>query len=586
MTPETSPSTSFEQSLSRRNELVQQREALSHEIVVMSRTLNAARPINRLPKETLAEIFHQLQVRRDFSFEKNEWYTVAAVCKHWYEVANSCASLWRRMSFDTHSGLSIANEFSVGSSGASLLREWGRPAFAWAPVDTAMLNRRFDVQYHRLHAAVCTHEDNFRRLFERYAPLTELLELKCDNVSLRNDEGYLDPEFHNPDDLDFSDRHREALQLPVDPNLFPCLRYLSLITASIKPNPVPLPSLRRLQLSNCARMTISIDEFLVFISGCTALEELYLRTFRPADPAFPGVAWDWDLGSGEPLAPNTLPATLEKLYIHDFPPFTARMLEGMAVSKATELTVSVNADADTDDDAYDFTVDPPLYTALPKKRTHMDVLHGVMAIHVRFDTPTVYRIVARTSREHGPITIAAVVPSSTTVSQEYLPDIFTDLVELYGSEPIIDLTIVATNTNLWTKIEETDWADVLRPFSQLEHLGVLFHPDNRLPRAGEDDPLMTLMSVLGGSQEDEDKLCPKLKCLTLHSSDVKPSASASRTERIMNCLRSRKAHGQSLDRLSVVHERNSESVKDLFWAEMEHINNIVTFEDAARFWTP
>ncbi|KAI0656064.1 hypothetical protein C8Q70DRAFT_389768 [Cubamyces menziesii] len=576
MTPETSPSTPFEQSLARRNELVQQREALSHEIVA-----------------TLAEIFHHFQVRRDFSFEKNKWYTVAAVCKHWYEVANSCASLWRRMKFDTHSGLSIANEFSMGSSGASLLREWGRPAFTWAPVDTAMLNRRFDVQYHRLHTAVCTYEDNFRRLFERYAPLTELLELKCDNVSLRNDEGYIDPEFHDPDDLDFSDRYREALQLPVDPTLFPRLRYLSLITASIKPNPVPLPSLRRLQLSDCVRMTISMDEFLAFISGCTALEELYLRTFRPADPAFPGVAWDWDQGSGEPLTPMTLPTTLQKLYIHDFPPFTARMLEGMAVSKPTELTVSVNADAESDDDAYDFTVDPPLYTALPKKRAHMDVLHGVKTVHVRFDTPAVYRIVARTGQEHSPITIAADVPSSTSVSQDYLPDIFADLVELYGNEPITDLTIVAPNTKLWKEIEDSDWADVLRAFSQLERLGLLFHADDRLPLADEDDPLMTLISVLGGSQEDEDELCPKLECLTLHSSDVKPSASASRTEQIVNCLRSRKARGHPLHRLSVVHERNSESVKDLIRAEMEHINSvfepvvdIVTFEDAAGFWNP
>lgn len=567
-----------------------QREALNCKIAAMGRALNASQPISRLPIEALAHIFLQLQ---GSCLEPNQWYVVAAVCRHWYEVANSCASLWRRITFDEFSGLSISHDFFRGSSGISLLRDWGHLAYCprWDLNDVAMRKHLFNTEHHRLSAAFCAYGNNFRRLFERYAPLTELLELKCDNTPMCH--GVWDPDV--PHGLgypgwSYSERYKEALQLPTNSMLFPRLRCLSLVTASFKPNPTPIPSLRRLQLSDCVRMSISMAEFLAFISGCTALEELALRTFRPTDTIFTGASGRAK-DNTVPLTPVTLPASLKKLYIHDFPLFTARMLEGMLVSKSTDLTVSVKLDASGDDNTCDLAAVPPLpvYTALPRERAHMDIIRGVNVVHVRFDTSGSYSIVAqRSGHELGIITMTANVVTKVP------PDIFTDLIELFGREPITDLTVVVLNPERWTSIDSEDWTRFLCSFPRVERLGVLFHPGDRLPRASEEDQLMTLMGVLGDDRGCGEEIFPVLECLTLHSSDMhdmKSSGDASRTTRIVDCLLNRFVRGHPLSQIRIVHEPTSEYITNATRAEVDHCMGLferyvgaVSCEDAADFW--
>ncbi|KAI0323937.1 hypothetical protein GY45DRAFT_1332092 [Cubamyces sp. BRFM 1775] len=540
----------------RKDELVRQKEEFEHKIIVISREFNATRPINNLPVETLLDIFHHVQAIEETGM-KRRWYAVAAVCRHWRDVANSssCASLWRQMSFTTFSGLVSSDTFLTGS-GATFLGEWGRSDFITEVINsTSGRNRLLETEAWELERAVCAYNEGtlVQHLLEQYAPLTEVLEVHCHYVP-----------GHHGDDVDYSERYGEALQLRIDPRMFSRLQCLSLYTAGLKPNPSPLPFLRKLRLSYCVRTSISMDDFFAFITGCYALEELSLCKFRPADPAFPDVVRGRkNLEKIAPLTPVALPASLRKLRLHDFAPFTARILQGMSVARSTDLYVTMDGHVRSLDRAYRRKTLPPLYTVFPPDTARIDILHAANNVHIYFDTPNVYRIFARSSEEaHGSVTIAADVPAPAVLGKSmphnrsranYRPDLFMDLVELFSRAPVSNLTIVALNPKRWKTLTIADWAGVLRAFPLLKRLGVVFHPPgDRLLGVGQGDPLMVLMTALGTLTDDEDELCPRLECLALHSSDVDPHAETARTARIIDCLRNRKAHGFPLTQLRIL----------------------------------
>ncbi|KAJ8483271.1 hypothetical protein ONZ51_g4827 [Trametes cubensis] len=556
----------------------------------MSREFNATRPINTLPVEILLNIFLNLQTIEEPGGQIG-WYGVAAVCRHWRDVANSssCASLWRQMSFTTSSGL-ISTDIFLTGSGATFLGGWGHSKFITETMNSSLGRKRLlGAQGTELEPSVCDYDNGapVQCLLERYAPLMEVLEVDCHYVP-----------GHHGDDVDYSERYGEVLLLSIDPRMFARLQCLSLYTAGLKPNPAPLPSLCRLHLSYCICTSMSMEDFFAFVTGCQALEELSLCKFRPADPAFPDVVRGRkDLEKIAPLTPVTPPAALRKLHLHDFAPFTARILQGMSLARSTDLSVTMDGHIRTLDQAYRCKTVPSLYTAFPLNSTHLGVLHGVTAVHVYFGTPTVYRIVARSGEEgHGSVTITADVPAPAAYQStpqhkaraKYRPNRSKDLIELFGGAPVSDLTIVAPNAEHWKTLTGADWANTLRSLPFLKRLSVIFHPaGDCLLGVGEDDPLMTLITVLGTPPDDEDELCPHLECLTLHSSDVDLGveiARTARTARIVDCLRIRKARGFPLAQLHILFDPDqgsSDDERERYARVFTPHVDVVDFEDTA-----
>ncbi|KAI0323938.1 hypothetical protein GY45DRAFT_498717 [Cubamyces sp. BRFM 1775] len=568
---------SVEQYVARMCQLMRQKEELQREMLAMSYEFNATRPVNKLPIEILVDIFRYVQAI-GYHGEKRSWYTVAAVCKHWRELANSssCGSLWRQVAFNKSTELILSDVFFIGS-GIPLLEGWGQPNFITNTIETSQGRARLlEREYQEVKAGANAYKSGpqFASVLEWYAPLVEVLEV---DFTLTADQ------------MDYPVYRGEGEAIPeiqpirVNLSLFPRLQCLSLIAADLEFDPVPHPSIRKLHISESYWMDMSMDDFLVFISGCGSLEELRLHDFRPADLA--SLGYREDDGDTTLLTPVALPAHLRRLEIHDSSLSTARILRRLYVSQWTNLSLTIVGHASRDSDNSGYTADMPLYTALPSNTTHIAVLHCMNSIYVRFDRPTVYYIVALSSQEgHGSVRITADVPEKShwesyrsffedlgdfnpeEARVKYRPDIFADLTKLFGRAPVAEITIVSTNPDRWKILSEADWAGMLQSFPLLKRLGVLFHSVQQAPRNDEDDPLMALVTALSDSRGDacQCELCPELECLTLHSSDVALDAeTASRTNRIADCLRDRKIHGRALSHLRILLERDAHSVSDV-----------------------
>ncbi|KAJ8483254.1 hypothetical protein ONZ51_g4828 [Trametes cubensis] len=397
---------SIEQYIARRDRLVRQKEGLDRELLAISREFNAARPINKLPIEILVDIFQYVQALGYYR-EKRSWFAVAAVCKHWREVANSssCGSLWRQVSFKTSAELILRDVFFIGS-GTIFLEEWGSPDFITDTIKTSQGRARLlETEYQQIRAGGRAYKSGlqFAHVLEWYAPLIEVLEV---HFKLTNEQiNY--PEYCGDDEV-----IPEIEPIRVDLSLFPRLQCLSLVAADLEFNPHPHLFLRKLHITEGDWMGMSMDEFLAFISGCVSLEELRLHDFRPTDFAFS----DYGEESGyirkaTPTVPVALPTHLRKLQIHDTASYTARILEGVSVSQWTHLSLTIVGYACRNDDGSDYTAVMPLYTALPPDTSYIAVLHCMDSVYVRFDSPTVYHIVARSRQEgHGSVSLTAQVP--------------------------------------------------------------------------------------------------------------------------------------------------------------------------------
>ncbi|KAI0656067.1 hypothetical protein C8Q70DRAFT_935884 [Cubamyces menziesii] len=549
---------SLEQFLSFRDELLERKAALERELIPASRRFNASRPVNRLPVELLIIIFCYLQVRDGGYYDERWYYRVAAVCKYWHDVASDCLVLWRHIMLDDSYSIFGSTDVFLARTVIPRMRAWrGVPKFS----DNALgdpSKRLMDVQYRPHDLEVCSEKGGLRRVLEASASLVEVLEVDCereDEPRKRRARGPWDDE-DEEDEEAVKHHYREALRLPVDPTLFPNLCSFTLTTAAFAPQPVPLPSLRRLRLSNCMEMQTTIDELLVFISGCQTLEELTLHLFRPNDDKLPSPLTPESLKQTPPVTPVLLPATLRKVSITDFAPYTARLLQGMAIPSGAELSIELTST--TGSPLSDWPPDWPLHTAFPSVKFHIGVFYFVHAVCVKLNSWT-YNITGfACGGFNNKVSVTTKIGDS--LGCEYLPKFLADLTELFRESPVTDLTINAAG-EAEEELYEDEWDKLFEALPCLERLRIVM---DIYAITGNTDSIATMLSVLGGAyvfDDDAELPCPALKSLTLYFRDKQVEADV--TPGLEDCLKKRKDRGVPVAELCILLHREAEPDADL-----------------------
>ncbi|KAI0325220.1 hypothetical protein GY45DRAFT_277611 [Cubamyces sp. BRFM 1775] len=546
---------SFEALTARCDELVEQQTALGRELASIRRAYNASRPINKLPVELLIMIFQLLQVRCG-KFNPS-WYAVAAVCKHWYRLANDITTLWRRIDFRfmtqvcdvflTRPGMRTAD-----SSG--WLPEFKNSSFEHVRGRLMGTNRKFEVP------AKCCFRAQALRYLARFATFTEVLEVQDDRRVGVSEEGYVNRERSAKADVRaFRNRYSTNLALHMDPATFPRLWSLSLVTVAFAPNLVSIPTLRELYLSDCVCTSTSMRDFLAFISGCQALEVLKLRLFRPKDGHLPATIEKKAPRSIPPLTPVVLPVTLREVHITDIAPWTARLLQGMSLPKSINLLITMIAGRDPPPSNRAW--DTGIYTAFPAQKSRMDVLRCVDTVRVDVDADAlVYRIAAHSSAGGGS-TLKINADIRDAPLGEYLPDFLPELAKLFHKAPLTDLTIAAAG-ELYEAVCEEDWESALGPFPCLKRLAVSVQVTGE---SSHPHPLVPMLKVLGSPRDDGTELCSGLNVLVLDFPDTQREAAM--MANVEECLRERAARGRSLSHIDILLDRDSESGAD--WAARE-----------------
>ncbi|KAI0656083.1 hypothetical protein C8Q70DRAFT_390225 [Cubamyces menziesii] len=561
----------------RHQELTKQRAALDRELLSVSHALNAMQPANKLPVELLIKIFSMIQVDNGEYTER--WYSVAGVCKYWYEVANNCISLWRRVKLGSSIHLV---DVSLARPDVTVEGVRGRlPDFVNnSPALERIRGHIMDVSQHRTHgrrSRGCYLQNALRRI-GKMAMLVEVLVVhdKRPRLSISEDHseeyGYSNGPEEDGEDSDergqymdittFEGRFTATLEIPVDSEMFPRLQSLTLITA-VPSRFVPPPTLRTLHLYDCVRMSLTMGTFLTLISQCQALEELTLRRFRPMDDHLPASIERDAPKNITPIRPVALPKSLRKVSMQDIAPWTARLLEGMALSGRIYLRVAMTGGSDCL--PLDQFWNTALYHAFPYSKAHLRPLRRADTVRIELDTAAIrYRITAHSSikqRENG--AFVAISNNEFVHRTNCIPSLLRDVCKLFHKAPVADLTIAVLGTLGLKKAGEDHWAAALKSLPRLRCLAVSLRVKTK---PGCSDPLMDMLKVLGRPCSDGTEICPKLEALTLHFVDTNHETAM--LPSVEDCLKCRAARDYRVYRLIITLNRLSWKSADE-WAAIE-----------------
>ncbi|KAH9895606.1 hypothetical protein C8Q73DRAFT_789405 [Cubamyces lactineus] len=593
-----------------RNQFIKQQAALSREILSMSRAFNASQPINQLPPELLSRVFYFLQGNDDNRYNRH-WYCVAAVCSYWREVANDCMLVWKRITLILRSRSSYAH-----SSNLFLTRPGVPIPARWRPTGGFQIGpfERFEPEvegrimgpqdryYYSpsfLSCSACT-QAKLSYLLQEWAILTEDMSVHAwrelsDRDSTVSDDQETDDEYEDEDEADgrrkrdWRDDVRDsfkrefhavaALHMPADPATLSRLKSLTLLTIDIV-NLIPLPNLRKLELSKCLEGSVSTSAFFAFISGSQALEELTLRMFRLKDDHLPGVIGQTILGPIPPLRPVSVPMSLMVVTIEDVAPWTARILEGMFLGKKIKLSVSMTAG--TDPPTSPCIWDTPVHTAVPVERSHIDVFRCADTLWVDTDRLT-YHIFANTPEsepEHATLTITADVERESrdwdSRTSYHLPAFLTDLVRLFHKSPVVNLTVCADGT-INQSLTEENWAHMFKHLSYIRQLAMSMNFSVRVQSpARTNDHLSPVFKILSRSAKKGNTLCPNLETLIIRFHGRQQETSS--IPNLLEYLRIRYARGRALTHIRIMldghHDMNDADRAALKQSALERYRNI------------
>ncbi|KAH9895591.1 hypothetical protein C8Q73DRAFT_688591 [Cubamyces lactineus] len=514
----------------RHKEIVEQQMALAHELVSISRALNASRPINKLPVELLVKIFYCLQMHNGIYNES--WYSVAAVCKLWHDVAQGCMSLRRRITVGPRFGFRLVNLFLARPGVLEAGFKGYLPMIHESNAEhvESVRDRVMCVKYASdKRVEGCYHERALRHI-EKFAMLTEVLVVLGKGYKLFNehedDDGHIEDRVSDSDDPDelhqkqgvpgYQGHFAATLELAVDSAMFPNLQYLTLFTAALDTSSVSLPALRKLHLHDCTRMSMSLPTFLTFISQCQSLEILVMTLFRPKDDHLPTCLPEAAPLEITPLLPVALPGSLRMVAIEDIAPWTARILEGMSLPERTNLLVNMTGTLDHQNDwKREWAGYLQLHSALPPRRSHIEVLRfaDTIRIHVDKDRHTSYRIVARSSWDKRKGTLALLWGHKWGSSKYCESNFLSDLTNIFCEATIVCLTIVIRG-RISLSLDKVKWTIALKALPALKSLAVTIDIAVEQERWSNTDTFLVLEFRFLDAKNEEDAISTIKECLS------------------------------------------------------------------------
>ncbi|KAI0337482.1 hypothetical protein BDW22DRAFT_1488256 [Trametopsis cervina] len=450
-------------------------DRLDSSVLTASRSVGALRnafaPVNILPSEVLAHIFHllSLQTNTPPSFlpdlttrrDPYAWISVTHVCRYWRATALAFPTLWS--SIDSSSPL--ASLAFLARSAATPARLYLRDAVHNGGVRPCLDRARFLQAF--AHHSTRLVELHVQPAF-KYGPVL----LRC---------------FHAP---------------------APELRALSLVLNLHKEgaHELPLlfgghlPAVEKLTLANFSQWSLHqfgsrlthlclldqplrgrmpMDRFMDFLRGCELLEELVLIDAGPC--TFDNAAGIGD-GDKDPVALNRL----RTLHIGDWtmPQAVARFLAHLVIPSTTKIFIWADCL---------FRRDETLSMLLPSNLEHLRPFHNLRALHLTY-RPAMRDYPQLLSVQDGVLVFYLHLAMATT--DEMLQSTFTP----FDLGHIQELTV---GIHSEPELSESAWRSIFETMPLLHTLNILRRPSRPILAALSQGPL------------SEDLLCPELTHLTI-----------------------------------------------------------------------
>ncbi|KAI0643425.1 hypothetical protein C8Q79DRAFT_1012704 [Trametes meyenii] len=494
--PPSLSSSSLEEMLAVRNDLIKQKVDLERRILDMDIRLNSWAPINQLPNELLVQIFRnvqQLAVKEEL-YEHNKtivaWYPLLGVCRAWHSLACGTPILWRRFGVCVCMHIDLFRLFLERSGTASLNVSFVavRSIMPFLEKLKQPLSRLHTISFTILAPSQAKPLSRFLR--RNNVPMLERLEVTFGRYDSTET---VFAWFEGDDDSDESDEdeddHKDYLEdgdslffFAPQEGQFPHLKEIILRNIALAPLPFMASSLLILDLTNCLTNLCPLVRFLRFLAGCRSLLHLRLQRYN-----FPE-------SNDRELRRISLSPTLITLSIGDIATYAARLLNLLDVPATATVTVTKLP--------YYGIVDDRLGECLPEDRTGLPLLRRLTSLEVDYhDFEGAYSFHAWAGPERFSLTDAL---GAT-------PDILEVLLEVFGDSPLLDIKLIDCHGNQILSADSDDWSCTLDLFRTLKRLVVLSHDTWSGPQTGR-----ALFKALRLVQESGPTLlCPDLQELAI-----------------------------------------------------------------------
>ncbi|OSC99603.1 hypothetical protein PYCCODRAFT_819893 [Trametes coccinea BRFM310] len=421
--------------------------------------------IDRLPAETLLEIFAYVRNFAKSFVDYEPWYRLLWVCRRWRTLVTETSELWTDIDINKHMKRNLVEacltfskqaRLDIGMSGTTTTQN------AW--IVERLLPHVNRIRRLQVHSMDETADDALKTLLGKTMPA--LTELKVSFTTKTRLKGpYELPEFLGP----VHDELEEPFLWDLTPERYPALRELCLGSALEIDGPLPVfRRLRKLELHGCLSAPMTITEFAHYLSHLPALEELSLKHYRPEIPVAPATPV-----TSEPFL---LPPTLRKLILKDNYYYTIPFLSSfdlpfsMSIKVIRALDIVDYGDMTTEMlmEGYSMSV----LHALPPKWFLWPILDDVTSIELRHFLSSCFMLVGTTPDGRAVELVGEVPPEWPREESEDSPhrlNNFRDLIDAFDQSPVEELFV---NGHDAQEIDQDAWEDAFAAFPKLKRIQV------------------------------------------------------------------------------------------------------------------
>ncbi|KAI0631379.1 hypothetical protein C8Q77DRAFT_131002 [Trametes polyzona] len=416
-----------------RVELLAKAREREQEVLAMYALLNATAPINRLPVELLVDIFSLVQESNGVK----QWLDTLRVCRHWFVVSSTAATLWRcllvgRCTNLLRTGLARSCAATIGFTTYN--------SHASAFLESVSI---ISPHTHRIHSL------SIGEIREQAVPALLTL-VQSEMPSLRSLYAHMD--YDQPEVI-----------LDLQPSCLPCLEELDVGGFNVFGNSSIMPQLRRINIIDCGRprgdSQVRTAQLVDAMRSMKNVSELRMRKVHASDmDSFAGLAGAVGL------------VELEKMWEVKLmldAPLMKHMLSGVILPPTATVHLKLPFYSKAD-----------LCEVLPDDRRTLPILDQIVQVCIGASEPDDHVFQAYTE-VHSKLTSNVTIPLKLSVQTVDFPgpdarrDTIEDFFQIFHDSPLQSIVLgIMPDVYLYE-----DWSGIFASFPALHHLDLVAYSE-------------------------------------------------------------------------------------------------------------